>query len=541
MYVPRRLSGDIFVVVSVAMSLPILLCLLLSKKLIIGAYGLPQGSPQASPPAPAPPAPPPVVSPSARPAAPESGAATWGWKDLAASGCPNYVSYASQPHEPKSSGRFGLSYQRPSEECRTFRSKEVEDTIERMRGTIKDPDMFRLFENTFPNTLDTAIKWKGLLQGTDEELTFMITGDINAMWLRDSANQMQSYLPLLKASPDPGSIASLYRGVINIDARFLLHSPYCNSFQIPPLPGLPKSGGSDWAGDEVVPLPDPSWVWECKYELDSLAAFLQISSEYYTATQDLAFFSKYNWVAAVERVLDTAEAMTAPTYAADGNVNISPYSFKRPNERIPNNPVANGTNLIRSLFRPSDDVTQYELFIPANMMFARYLEETAKIMAQVAGQQPLAERMSSRAKLLREAITQHGIVKHPRHGDVYAYEIDGYGSSMIMDDANLPSLLSAPMMGYLSRDDPVYQNTRKMILSTGNPFWAWGPALSSVGSPHVGPGMGWPMASIVRIMTTDNDREIMFSLKELLATTGGLGLMHESVNSFDPNHWTRQW
>ena len=233
--------------------------------------------------------------------------------------------------------------------------------------------------------------------------------------------------------------------------------------------------------------------------------------------------------------------MTEPTYAADGNVNQSPYSFRRPGERIPNNPVANGTGLIRSVFRPSDDVTNYELFIPANMMFARYLESTAKIMAQISGQTALADRMSSRAKALREAIAKHGIVKHPQHGEIYAYEVDGYGSTMIMDDANLPSLLSAPMMGYVSRDDPVYQNTRKMILSTGNPFWAWGPALSSVGSPHIGPGMGWPMASIVRILTSDDDGEIMFSLKELLATTGGLGLMHESVNSFDPNHWTRQW
>jgi meiotically up-regulated gene 157 (Mug157) protein len=535
------------------MSLPVLLGVLLTKRLlIVGAYGLPQGPP---PPAGSPPVPagPPLVATtsSALPAVvPGSGAASnasaggapkWGWADLSAAACPNYVSYAGVPHGPKSAGRFGLAYQRPAPECRSFRSKAVEDTVERMRGVIKDPDMMRLFENTFPNTLDTAIRWKGVLGATDEELTFMITGDINAMWLRDSANQMQSYLPLLAASASPDSIASLYRGVINIDARFLLHSPYCNSFQIPPLPGLPKSGGSDWGGDQVVPAPDPAWGWECKYELDSLAAFLQISSEYYTATKDLAFFGKYNWVAAVQKVLDTAEAMTASTYAADGNVNKSPYEFHRSGERIPNNPVANGTNLIRSVFRPSDDVTNYELFIPANMMFARYLEETAKIMAQIANQKPLADRMSARAKSLREAIAKHGVVKHPVHGEIYAYEVDGYGSSMIMDDANIPSLLSAPMLGFVSRSDPVYQNTRKMILSTGNPFWAWGPALSSVGSPHVGPGMGWPMASVVRILTSDDDKEIMFCLKELLATTGGLGLMHESVNSFDPSHWTRQW
>jgi uncharacterized protein len=538
MYLPRRLSADVLLVFSVAMSLPILLAILLTKKLIIGAHGLPQ-----SPPPPAAPPAPPAVGPSVLPDLPDKAGSsvTWGWTDQSTTSCPNYVGYAGQTHPPKSSGRFGLAYQRPAPECRTFRSKDVEDAIDRMRGVITDPDMFRLFENTYPNSLDTAIKWKGVLQGTDEELTFMITGDINAMWLRDSANQMQSYLPLLKPSGDPSSIASLYRGVINIDSRFLLHSPYCNSFQLPPLPGVPKSGGSDWATDQVVPPPDPAWVWECKYELDSLAAFLQISGEYYGATKDLAFFSKYNWVSAVQKVLETAEAMMTPTYALDGNVNQSPYSFHRPGERIPNNPVANGTNLIRSVFRPSDDVTNYELFIPANMMFARYLESTSEIMAQIPGQKSLADRMSSRAQSLREGITRHGIINHPKHGKIYAYEIDGYGATNIMDDANIPSLLSAPMLGYVSKDDAVYQNTRKMILSTGNPFWAWGPALSSVGSPHVGPGMGWPMASVVRILTSDDDGEIMFTLKELLATTGGLGLMHESVNSFEPNHWTRQW
>jgi uncharacterized protein len=230
-----------------------------------------------------------------------------------------------------------------------------------------------------------------------------------------------------------------------------------------------------------------------------------------------------------------------PTYSLDGNVNQSPYSFRRSEEKVPNNPVANGTNLIRSVFRPSDDVTTYELFIPANMMFARYLESASEIMEQIPGQKDLANSMSSRAELLRKGIAQHGIIDHPVHGKIYAYEIDGYGSANIMDDSNIPSLLSAPMLGYTSKDDPVYRKTREMILSHANPFWAWGPAFSSVGSPHVGPGMGWPMSSIVRILTTDDDDEIMFTLKQILANTGGLGLIHESVNTFDANKWTRQW
>lgn len=153
--------------------------------------------------------------------------------------CPDYLQHASQRHEPFSSGKYKLSYQRPPEQCRTFKSQGVEDIVSRMESVIKDPDLYRLFQNSYPNTLDTAIKWKGYAANNpQEELTFIITGDINAMWLRDSANQMQSYLPLLNASSDPNSIASLYRGVINLQARYLLTSPYCNSFQPPVESGL---------------------------------------------------------------------------------------------------------------------------------------------------------------------------------------------------------------------------------------------------------------------------------------------------------------
>jgi hypothetical protein len=173
---------------------------------------------------------------------------------LVSAQCPEYLDYASKVHEPLSSGHYHLAYQRPSEECRTFRSPDVEDTIARMEGVIKDPDLYRLFQNAYPNTLDTAIKWKGYAaDNAEEELTFIITGDINAMWLRDSSNQMQSYLPLLNASSDPDSIASLYRGVINLQARYLLTSPYCNSFQPPIESGIPPAKNDAASEDTVYP------------------------------------------------------------------------------------------------------------------------------------------------------------------------------------------------------------------------------------------------------------------------------------------------
>ncbi|KAH7401241.1 hypothetical protein BKA66DRAFT_436402 [Pyrenochaeta sp. MPI-SDFR-AT-0127] len=465
--------------------------------------------------------------------------------------CPEYIDYAKQVHEPLSSGKYKLAYQRPSEECRTFKSQGIEDTLTRMESVIKDPDLYRLFQNAYPNTLDTAIKWKGYAaNNVEEELTFIITGDINAMWLRDSSNQMQSYLPLLNASSDPNSIASLYRGVINLQARYLLTSPYCNSFQPPVESGIGIAKNDAASQDNVFPRYSNDSVFECKYELDSLAAFLQISTEYYNATGDYEFFGKFQWVQAVEAVLKVAQDMALPTYGSDGAVLQSPYTFTRYTTRATEtfandgigNPVANGTGLIRSGFRPSDDSTIFQLYIPANMMFSSYLATTSEIMSQLntGNSAALAQRMSDLSQSLRDAIETHGTVNHPKFGKIYAFEVDGFGSSTIMDDANIPSLLSAPFLGY-PVDPQTYSNTRSLILSAANSYYMRGPVINAIGGPHQGPGMAWPMASIVRILTTDNDDEIVNELRQIVSSTAGLGLIHESINSFDQNRWTRQW
>ncbi|KAF2715433.1 glycoside hydrolase family 125 protein [Pleomassaria siparia CBS 279.74] len=470
---------------------------------------------------------------------------------LASAQCPDYLDYSTQIHEPLSSGKYKLPYQRPSEECRTFKSQSLEDTITRMESVIKDPDLYRLFTNAYPNTLDTAVKWKGYAaDNADEELTFLITGDINAMWLRDSSNQMQSYLPLLNASSDPNSIASLYRGVINLQARYILTSPYCNSFQPPIESNIGIANNTSASQDTVYPTYNNQSVFECKYELDSLAAFLEISSNYYSATGDLAFFGKFKWVQTVEAILKVAADMMTPTYGDDGAVLESPYSFTRlttrATETLANdglgNPTANGTGLIRSAFRPSDDSTIFQLFIPANMMLSTYLSSTAEIMSKLnsSNSASLATQMTGLSKSLQEAIESHGTTTHSTFGKIYAYEVDGFGGTTIMDDANIPSLLSAPFLGY-PVDQETYDNTRALILSASNPYFMRGPVINAVGGPHQGPGMAWPMASIVRILTTDDDDEIKGQLREILGSTDGLGLIHESVNSFNASRWTRQW
>ncbi|ESZ97969.1 hypothetical protein SBOR_1640 [Sclerotinia borealis F-4128] len=463
--------------------------------------------------------------------------------------CPDYSQYSTSQHPPLSSGRYALSWMRPEPACRTFNSSIVEQTINDMNHIIADPDLYRIFSNSFPNSLDTAVKWRGYAaDNSEEELTFLITGDIDAMWLRDSANQMQSYRTLLTNDSSHDSLASLYRGVINLQARYIIEAPYCNSFQAPTESGItPQQNQAN--PDNFSPPESTSIVFECKYELDSLAAFLEISTDYYEATGDISVFQKFNWVKAIETIISTTEALLIGTYAANGSVNTSPYTWQRQTtsstETLSNsgagNPVQEGTGLVRSAFRPSDDATIYQLFIPANMMFSRYLESCSKIMAAIDGQQNLSNHMHNFASSIRAAITKYGIVNDPTYGKVYAYEVDGFGSANRMDDANIPSLLSAPFLGYLSANDTIYQNTRKFILSKDNPYFMRGPVINAVGGPHVGPGRAWPMASIIRILTSSSDSEIYSTLKEIVSSTDGLGLIHESINSFDQHQWSRQW
>lgn len=475
-----------------------------------------------------------------------------------AQSCPDYSDYSTERHPPYSNGTYQLSYMRPDPACRTFNSSDVEDIIVKMQSVISDPDLYRLFQNAYPNTLDTAIKWKGYAaNNSEEELTFVITGDINAMWLRDSANQMQSYLPVLKANSSADSIASLYRGVINLQSRYINTNPYCNSFQPPVESNISASVNSAASDDAVNPPYVNTTVFECKYELDSLAAFLEVSTNYYNATQDLDFFGKFQWIAAVQTVLNTATAMKTPTYGDAGQVLDSPYTFERTTNRatetLANNglgsPVANGTGLIRSAFRPSDDSTLYQLFIPGNMMFSRYLSTTAEIVAALGDTAPsgLADQITALSESIRAAIQQYGIVTNANSGlKVYAYEIDGFGGTIIMDDANIPSLLSAPFFGFLDASDEIYQNTRKYVLggetgTNGNPYFMRGPVINAVGGPHDGPGFAWPMASIIRISTSDDETEITNVLAEIVSSTDGLGLIHESINTFNQSSWTRQW
>lgn len=494
---------------------------------------------------------------------------------------------------------------RPIPPCRTYQSQEVEDTIERLRNVILDPDLMRVFENAWPSTLDTTIAWTGLANRTiiqesdpttnkttyrlgrnkkllsseevmkltsqeeegDEELAFVVTGDIEAMWLRDSANQLLAYTSVLRSDggKGKGTLASLFRGAINLQARYILGDPFCNAFQAPEESRIKRKSSAN--SDTISPSYDYFQVFSCQWELDSVASFLQLSADYAERTGDYAFFGRHSWIEAVQKVLKITESMMIDSYDTDGNWQHTPYTYCAPYGGTPINscngsPHKGNIGLVRSFQRPSDDSCIYQYLIPSNMMYSVALNASSTIMSHVQPRDSnLTTWMRQMSTGIRNGIEDHAVVHDVKHGKIYAYEIDGYGSAIAMDDPNIPSLLSAPFLNYTDKGDAVYRNTRNKILSKDNPYYAWGPVISGVGSmrkfssPSLPlylnstdrrkkdtlPGSAWPMANIMTILTSDDDEEIVRNLKWLIQSTDGYGLMHESVHAHHAGVWTRQW
>ncbi|KAL8709952.1 MAG: hypothetical protein Q9220_005402 [cf. Caloplaca sp. 1 TL-2023] len=473
--------------------------------------------------------------------------------------CPDYLHYSRMPHRPLSDGALSLPYQRPSPHCRTFSSPAVEKVIEDLTSRIKDKDVARIFENAFPNTLDTTVRWhvdgktskaskpkydKYRSDGQwDGAQSFIVTGDINAEWLRDSTNQLAQYQFLAKKDKQ---LERLILGAINTQAEFVIESPYCNAFQPPPPSDiLPVQNGQD---DAVHPAYEPSRVFECKYEIDSLAAFLALGNQFFKSTGNKAFLHK-RWYLAVETLLEVLAQQAKPTFdPTTGEFDRNEYLFRRRTNAGTEtlnlggigNPLNGGTGLIRSAFRPSDDATILGFFIPGNAMISVELKRTAE-MLKVVGKNELAKKLQARGDSIEKGIWEHGVVTHKRYGEVFAFEVDGYGSSIMMDDANLPSLLALPVMGFVPKDNRVYQNTRKMILEqAGNPYYLEGQAFAGIGGPHIGLQHVWPMSRLVQIMTSDDDEEISAALSAVTSSSR-LGLVHESIHVERITDYTRSW
>ncbi|KAI0103207.1 hypothetical protein GGR51DRAFT_257399 [Nemania sp. FL0031] len=470
--------------------------------------------------------------------------------------CPDYTQYSAYSHRPLSEGPLELPYQRPHAKCRTFHSDAIEKVIDDVVSRMKDPDLARLFENTFPSTTDTTVKFhtsgsvevkrstdpydEGQWQGPH---SFIITGDIIAEWLRDSTNQLSPYQAL--ATKDP-KIYQLILGAINTQSEYVIESPYCNAFQPPPISNLPiTSNGQD---DIVHPAYEPSFVFECKYELDSLAHFLALGNDFNEHSGSKEFLTP-RWYQALQTVLNVLEEQSQPTFDLEtGRYHRNQYTFSRTtntgtetlNLNGVGNPLNGGTGLIRSAFRPSDDATILGFFIPANAQMSMELKRTAKILRDV-GKDKLAQTVDEWSQKITKGIWEYGVVEHRQFGKVFAYEVDGYGSSILMDDANYPSLLALPLMGFVDASDETYQNTRRMLLSqSSNPYYLKGRDFHGIGGPHIGLTNAWPMSLLVQARTSDDDEEIQECI-DLVLRSSKLGLIHESVDVNVMSSYTRSW
>lgn len=335
-------------------------------------------------------------------------------------------------------------------------------------------------------------------------------------------------------------------GAINTQAEYVIGSPYCNAFQPPAPSNLNPTFQGD--GDEVHPVYEPNFVFECKYELDSLAHFLSLSNQFHNHTGSSEFLTA-RWLLALDTLLEVLTAQSKPTFNEEtGSYQRNEYSFQRRtntgtetlNLNGVGNPLNSGTGLVRSAFRPSDDATILGFFIPANAMISVELKRCAAILRK-AGKKQLATTVQEWGENITAGVWEHGVVQHKQYGKVFAFEVDGFGSSILMDDANLPSLLALPLLGFVKNDDEVYRNTRKMILEkNGNPYYLKGDGFHGIGGPHIGLQHAWPMSVLVQAMTSESDDEISQCLG-LVKNASRNGLVHESINVDYVTDYTRSW
>ncbi len=417
---------------------------------------------------------------------------------------------------------------RPAAGKRCIQNASVEALIAEVSGTIADPELAWLFENCLPNTLDTTIDHRTGADGRPD--TYVITGDIAAMWLRDSAAQVWPYLALARTD---GAMRRLIAGVIHRQASGLLLDPYANAFYRDPVFG-------HWKADVTVMLPG---VHERKWELDSPAYFLRLSHGYWNVTGDVTPF-EVEWQRAVASVFALLRVEQAATN--DQGSAISPYSFERdgaPHESLPcggRGLPSKNCGLIRCGFRPSDDMVTFPFLVPANAMMSVALRDIAPLL-DLLSCASLAAEARALSSDISHALEKNALVQHPRHGEIWAYEVDGSGGANLMDDANIPSLISLPYLGFCAKDDPRYLRTRAFLLSTDNPQYVAGKVASGIGGPHTGPGTIWPMALIMQALTATGDEEILHCLRDLKATHAGTGFMHESFRGDDAARFTRSW
>ena len=422
-------------------------------------------------------------------------------------------------------GKTSFESKRPILSERKFTSKAVEDVISNLKKQIADPELAWLFENCFPNTLDTTVDFE-IIDGKPD--TYVITGDIDAMWLRDSTAQVWPYLPLIK---NDAHLQQLIKGVINRQVKCIHLDRYANAFY------KDENKISEWKSDITEMKPG---MHERKWEIDSLCYPIRLAHQYWKLTEDTTPFDA-DWQQSIGLIVKTFKEQQRK----DGQ---GPYSFERTTAWATDGVPLGGygypvkpVGLICSMFRPSDDATIFPFLIPSNFFAVTSLKNAAEMVQSIRDNNTLANECLQLANEVEKALQQYAIINHDKFGKIYAYEINGFGSFNLMDDANVPSLLSLPYLNTVKENDPVYVNTRKFVLSENNPFFFKGTAGEGIGGPHAGMDMIWPLSIIMRGLTSNNEAEIKKCLSMLKNSNAGTGFMHESFNKNDVNNFTRKW
>ena len=408
---------------------------------------------------------------------------------------------------------------------RKFSSEAVEKAIADFKSKTSNKELAWLFNNCFPNTLDTTVDFE-MIDGKPD--TYVITGDIDAMWLRDSTAQVWPYLWLVK---EDKKLQQLIAGVINRQAKNIILDPYANAFY------KDQNKVSEWK-DDVTDM--KTGIHERKWEIDSLCYPVRLSYHYWKNTGDNSPFDA-QWKQAAMLIVKTFKEQQRKE-------NKGPYKFERRTTWATDGVPLGGygypakpVGLIHSMFRPSDDATIFPFLIPSNFFAVVSLQQMAEMAKKIYNDADFANECTALSKEVHTALQQYAITTHPQFGKVYAFETNGYGSYNLMDDANVPSLLSLPYLGAVKNTDPVYINTRKLLLSNYNPFYFKGKAGEGIGGPHAGTDLIWPLSVIIRALTSNNDAEIKKCINILQKSHAGTGFMHETFHKDDVTKFTRSW
>jgi meiotically up-regulated gene 157 (Mug157) protein len=403
-----------------------------------------------------------------------------------------------------------------------YKNSEALHTLaQRVREAFPgDERLHQLFDNCFFDALDNAAKRQA------DGRVYVMTGDIPAMWLRDSAAQMRPYL---MAAREDEAIAEVIAGVVRQQFFYINIDPYANAFNETPCGGI-------WQNDHTEMGP---WLWERKYEIDSLCypiqlAYLLYKNAGYSGHIDEAFFRGVQRIIDLWRVEQHHEARSS-------------YRFERencpPTDTLVRDgkgaPVQDGCGLIWSGFRPSDDACTYGYLIPSNMFAVVELGHIVTL-ANAFGKPEIAAQAQALREEVRQGIETVAVTDHPELGRVYAYETDGLGHYLLMDDANVPNLLSMSYLGYEPEDPLVAENTRKLILSRYNPCYYEGTVACGMGSVHTPKDYIWHIALALQGMT-EPSRARKLELLDMIKRTAENGVMHEGFHKDDSRRYTREW